>query len=113
MGVLNSHTLTTMEPEMEVPLVFRCWEKWLHDAGICRSIMDVDFIEAHAFGYRPKTPNPLAGPEGFKKEQERLCAAYSTAYRKFFKESCPDDGVPGRFTVHVVDVPDEPASSEL
>ncbi|TVR54612.1 MAG: hypothetical protein EA426_16800 [Spirochaetaceae bacterium] len=112
-GVLNLDELTTMEPEIEVPLVFRCWEKWLQDAGICGSIADVDFIEVHAFGCQPKTPNPLVDPEGFKKEQERLRAAYATAYRKFFKENCPDNGVPARFTVHVVDVPDQAASYEF
>ncbi len=112
-GVLNLDTLTTMEPEIEVPLVFRCWEKWLQDAGICGSIADVDFIEVHAFGCQPKTPNPVVDPEGFKKEQERLRAAYATAYRKFFKENCPDNGVPARFTVHVVDVPDQAASYEF
>lgn len=112
-GVLNLDELTTMEPEIEVPLVFRCWEKWLQDAGICGSIADVDFIEVHAFGCQPKTPNPVVDPEGFKKEQERLRAAYATAYRKFFKENCPDNGVPARFTVHVVDVPDQAASYEF
>ena len=112
-GVLELDTLTTMEPEVEVPLVFRCWEKWLKDAGICSSIADVDFIEVHAFGCQPKSPNPLVDPEGYRKEQERLRAAYARAYRKFFKEQCPENGVPARFTVHVVDVPDQAASYEF
>ena len=112
-GVLNLDTLTTMEPEIEVPLVFDCWEKWLRDAGICDSISDVDFIEVHAFGCQPKSPNPLVDPEGYKKEQERLRAAYAKAYRTFFKERCPQNGVPARFTVHVVDVPDQAASYEF
>ncbi len=112
-GVLDLDTLTTMDPEVEVPLVFRCWEKWLQDAGICGSIAEVDFIEVHAFGCQPKSPNPLVDPEGFRKEQERLRSAYAKAYRTFFKEQCPQNGVPARFTVHVVDVPDQAASYEF
>lgn len=112
-GVLGLEELTTMEPEIEIPLVFRCWEKWLQDAEICQSIADVDFIEIHAFGCQPKTPNPLVDPEGYRKEQVRLRAAYAKAYQKFFKEQCPENGVPARFTVHVVDVPDQAASYEF
>jgi hypothetical protein len=111
--VLGLETVTVMQPEIEVPLVFKCWEKWLIDAGICSSIADVDFIEIHAFGAQPKSPSPLADPAGYRKEQERLRAAYAKAYRGFFKEHCPDNGVPARFTVHVVDFPDEAASYEF
>lgn len=111
--VLKLDTVTTMEPEIEVPLVFKCWEKWLVDAGICEKIADVDFIEIHAFGAQPKSPSPLADPAGYRKEQERVRAAYAKAYRTFFKEQCPDNGVPARFTVHVVDFPDEAASYEF
>ena len=71
-NVLNLDTVTFMEPEVEIPLVFKCWEMWLQEAGICESISDVDFIEIHAFGCQPKTPNPLVDPEGYAKEQERL-----------------------------------------
>ncbi|MEZ4834784.1 MAG: hypothetical protein R2873_22825 [Caldilineaceae bacterium] len=53
---LGLDSVTFMEPEIEIPLVFRCWEKWLQDAGICDSIADVDFIEVHAFGCQPKSP---------------------------------------------------------
>ena len=112
-GVLGLEKLTFMDPEVEIPLVFKCWEKWLLDAGICRSIADIDFIEIHAFGCQPKTPNPLVDPVGYRQEQERLRAEYAKAYRKFFKEQCPDNGVPARFTVHVVDVPDQAASYEF
>jgi hypothetical protein len=112
-GVLGLDELTTMEPEKEVPLVFRSWEKWLQEAEICESIADVDFIEIHAFGCQPKSPSPLTDPAGYRKEQERLRAAYAKAYSGFFKENCPDNGVPARFTVHVVDVPDEAASYEF
>ena len=112
-NVLGLDTVTFMDPEKEIPLVFECWEKWLQDAGICDSIADVDFIEIHAFGCQPKAPNPLVDPEGYVAEQERLRTAYRQAYGRFFRENCPDNGVPARFTVHVVDVPDRAASYEF
>jgi hypothetical protein len=112
-NVLGLDTVATMDPEKEIPLVFACWEKWLQDAGICESIADVDFIEIHAFGCQPKTPSPLADPEGYALEQERLRVAYREAYGRFFREKCPENGVPARFTVHVVDVPDRAASYEF
>ena len=102
-----------MEPTEEIPLVFACYEKWLQDAGICDSIAQVDFIEVHAFGTQPKSPNPLLDPEGFVREQQRLYADYREAYGNWFAEHCPDNGVPARFTVHVVDVPDKAASYEF
>jgi hypothetical protein len=112
-NVLGLGSVTFMDPDKEIPLVFRCWEKWLQDAGICNSISDVDFIEIHAFGCQPKTPSPLVDAEGYVKEQERLRQAYRRAYAGFFKEHCPDNGLPARFTVHVVDVPDRAASYEF
>jgi len=112
-GVLGLDELTVMEPEIEVPLVFRSWEKWLQDAEICESISDVDFLEIHAFGCQPKSPSPLVDPVGYRREQERLRTAYAKAYAGFFSEHCPENGVPARFTVHVVDVPDEAASYEF
>jgi hypothetical protein len=112
-NVLGLDSVTFMEPDVEIPLVFRCWEKWLQEAGICQSIADVDFIEIHAFGCQPKAPNPLVDPAGYVEEQERLRQAYARAYRNFFKENCPDNGLPARFTVHVVDVPDKAASYEF
>ncbi|MEY3043718.1 MAG: hypothetical protein ACO4CF_08815 [bacterium] len=111
--VLNLDSVTTMEPAIEVPLVFRCWEYWLQEAGICQSIAEIDFIEIHAFGAQPKSPSPLSDPAGYRKEQERVRAEYAKAYRNFFKEKCPQNGVPARFTVHVVDFPDEAASYEF
>ena len=102
-----------MEPEEEIPLVFKSWELWLQQAGICDSLKQVDFIEVHAFGCQPKSPNPLVDPEGFRVEQERLRQAYAKAYSGFFKEYMPENGVPARFTVHVVDVPDQAASYEF
>lgn len=112
-GILRLDTLAYMEPEEEIPLVFQCWELWLREAGICQSIADVDFIEIHAFGCQPKSPSPLVDPAGYVKEQERLRAAYARAYREFFREHCPHNGLPARFTVHVVDVPDQAASYEF
>lgn len=112
-NVLGLDDLTYMDPDKEIPLVFRCWELWLQEAGICQSLANVDFIEIHAFGCQPKAPSPLVDPEGYIKEQERLRTAYARAYRKFFQENCPDNGVPARFTVHVVDVPDKAASYEF
>ena len=42
------------------------------------------------------------------------CArAYAEAYRDFFAEHLPDNGVPCRFTVHLLDVPDRAASYEF
>jgi hypothetical protein len=112
-GVLGLDELVTMDPEREIPLVFQCWEKWVRDAGICQSLADVDFIEMHVFGCRPKSPNPLTDPLGYQKELERLRTAYAKAYGNWFATHCPDNGVPCRFTVHVVDVPDTAASYEF
>jgi hypothetical protein len=112
-GVLGLDELVTMDPEREIPLVFRCWEKWLLDAGICDSLRDVDFLEIHAFGCQPKSPSPLADPAGYAAEQDRLRKAYAAAYSRYFAEELPDNGVPSRFTVHVVDVPDRAASYEF
>ena len=112
-GVLGLDELVTMEPEEEIPLVFKSWELWLQDAGICDSLKDIDFIEIHAFGCQPKSPNPLVDPLGYATELVRLRKAYAEAYRGFFRDYLPDNGVPARFTVHVVDVPDQAASYEF
>ena len=111
--VLGLDELVMMDPEREIPLVFACWEKWLQDAGICDSLRDIDFIEIHAFGCQPKAPHPLVDPAGFAAEKERLRRAYAEAYAAFFADNLPDNGVPARFTVHVVDVPDTAASYEF
>jgi len=112
-GVLGLDELVTMEPLKEVPLVFRSWEKWLQDAGICESLDAIDFIEVHAFGCQPKSPNPLTDPAGYAAEQSRLRTDYAEAYASFFADNYPDHGVPCRFTVHLVDVPDTAASYEF
>lgn len=112
-SVLNRDELVTMDPEREIPLVFQSWEAWLQEAGICESLRQIDFIEVHAFGCQPKSPNPLVDPIGYAAEQERLRKAYADAYRRFFAEYLPENGVPARFTVHLVDVPDKAASYEF
>jgi hypothetical protein len=112
-NVLGLDELVSMDPQREVELVFRCWEKWLRDAGVCESLRDVDFLEVHAFGCQPKTPSPLVDPRGYAAEQERLRTAYREAYSSFFADHLPDNGLPARFTVHVVDVPDQAASYEF
>lgn len=112
-NVLGLEGVTRMEPEVEIPLVFQCWAQWLQEAGICESLADVDFVEIHAFGCLPKSPNPIVDPEGYISEIARLRAAYHKAYAGYFAEHCPDNGVPARFTVHVVDVPDRAASYEF
>jgi hypothetical protein len=112
-SILGLETVVTMDPDQEVALVFACWEKWLQEAGICQSIANVDFLEVHAFGAQPKSPNPLADPLGYAQEQERLRTAYARAYSTFFRERCPENGVPARFTVHLIDFPDKAASYEF
>ena len=67
----------------------------------------------HAFGCQPKTPNPLVDPTGYAAEIERLRSAYAQAYQGFFRDYLPENGVPARFTVHLVDVPDKAASYEF
>ena len=112
-GVLERDELVSMEPDQEIPLVFQSWEKWLIDAGLCKSLREIDFIEVHAFGCQPKSPNPLVDPVGYAAEQDRLKEAYARAYSSFFRDYLPDNGVPCRFTVHLVDVPDKAASYEF
>ena len=112
-GLLELDKVNTMDPEVEVELVFRCWEKWLQEAEICTSISQIDFVEMHAFAAQPKTPNPVVDPEGFAAEQQRLYQAYAAAYSGFFRDHMPEGGVPARFTVHVVDFPDKAASYEF
>lgn len=112
-NILKLDELVTMDPIREIPLVFRCWELWLQEAGICSSLKEIDFIEVHAFGCQPKSPNPLVDPAGYAAEIERLRAAYFQAYQGFFRDYLPENGVPARFTVHLLDVPDKAASYEF
>lgn len=103
----------TMAPDEEIPRVFQTWESWLKEAGVCDSIADLDFIEMHAFGCQPKSPSPLTDPAGYAAELERLRVAYARAYAAYFRHHLPEHGLPVRFTVHVVDVPDKSASYEF
>lgn len=112
-SVLGLDGVTTMEPEKEIPLVFAGWEKWLQEAGICSSLAEIDFLEMHAFGCRPKSPDPLVDPAGYAQELKRLRESYARGYAAYFAERLPENGVPARFTVHVVDVPDTAASYEF
>jgi len=112
-SVLGLDELVTMDPLREIPLVFRCWEYWLQQAGLAASLKEVDFLEVHAFGCQPKSPNPLVDPAGFAAEQARLRKEYAQAYSSFFADELPDNGVPCRFTVHLTDVPDTAASYEF
>jgi hypothetical protein len=112
-GVLERDELVTMDPRREIPLVFECWEKWLRDAGIAQSVQAVDFMVVHAFGCQPKSPNPLVDPQGYAAELKRLRAEYAEAYSGYFADNLPDHGLPCRFTVHVVDVPDTAAAYEF
>ncbi|NKB65481.1 MAG: hypothetical protein GKR89_00330 [Candidatus Latescibacteria bacterium] len=112
-GVLGLDKVNTMTPKVEVELVFRSWEKWLQEAEICDSISQIDFVEVHAFAAQPKSPNPIADPEGFAAEQKRLYKEYGEAYSGFFRDHMEGGGVPSRFTVHVVDFPDKAASYEF
>jgi hypothetical protein len=112
-NVLGRDELVTMDPHREVPLVFECWELWLREARICQSLAEVDFLEVHAFGCQPKSPSPLVDAQGYAAEQARLRKAYAEAYSGLFADRYPDNGVPARFTVHVIDVPDTAASYEF
>jgi hypothetical protein len=112
-GVLGLDTVTTMDPEKEIPLVFASWEKWLREAGLCESLQEIDFLEVHAFGCQPRSPNPLTDPLGYAQEQKRLRESYARGYANFFAEKLPDHGLPARFTVHLIDVPDQAASYEF
>ena len=112
-SVLGRDELVSMDPAREIPLVFQSWELWLREAGICDSLRQVDFIEIHAFGCQPKAPTPLVDPVGYAAEQERLRKAYAEAYRDVFARYLPENGVPARFTVHLLDVPDRAASYEF
>lgn len=112
-AVLGREELVTMDPAREIPLIFECWEKWLRDAGLCDSLAQIDFIELHAFGCVPKSPLPLLNRAGYEAEVQRLRSAYAEAYGGFFASRMPGCGVPCRFTVHVVDVPDQAASYEF
>jgi hypothetical protein len=73
----------------------------------------VDFLEVHAFGAAPKAPNPIADPEGYAAERNRIRESYLKAYISLWAGKMPNNGLPARFTVYLEDLPDPKASYEL
>lgn len=102
-----------MDPDKEIPRVFQTWESWLQEAQVCDSITALDFIEMHVFACQPKSPSPLTDPAGYAAEITRLRTAYNRAYAAYFRDHLTDHGLPVRFTVHIIDVPDPVASHEF
>jgi hypothetical protein len=113
-NVLGLDELVTMDPHREIPLVSAAGRRGCaRRVSICESLREVHFLAVHAFGCQPKAPNPLVDPAGYAAEQEHLRTAYREAYGGFFADQLPDNGLPARFTVHLVDVPDQAASYEF
>ncbi len=110
---LPKDDLAHMDPDGEIPRVFQTWEAWLREAGVCQKISELDFIEMHVFGCQPKEPNPVTNPVAYGEELKRIRNAYAHAYPAWFREHLPEHGLPVRFTVHVIDVPDPDASYEF
>ena len=110
---LNLDDVASMDPAREIPRVFDTWERYVRDAGICDSLAALDFLEVHSFGAAPKTPHPLADPEGFAAEKKRIRPAYAEAYAAYWEEHMPENGMPARFTVYLEELPDSEASYEL
>ena len=110
---LGLDEIAKMHPEKEIPRLFDTWEMYLQEAGICQSLGELDFLEVHAFGAAPKTPNMVVDPEGFAAEKGRIRKEYAEAYAKYWQEKMPDNGLPVRFTVYLEELPDKDASYEL
>lgn len=102
-----------MRPELEIPRIFDTWELYLRAAGICQSLAEVDFLEVHAFGAAPKTPNVHVDAEGYAAEKRRIRQEYAAAYARYWAEKMPDNGLPVRFTVYLEELPDQDASYEF
>ena len=100
-------------PEGEIPACFGRFENALRDAGICNSLAEVDFLEVHAFGTAPKGPNPITDTEGYSNAKQAMREAYSKAYARYWAEKMPDNGLPTRFTVYLVELPNANASFEI
>ena len=60
-------------------------------------------LESMSFTIRPMTTGDLLAVEDIQAE----------AYAGYFATHLPENGLPARFTVHVVDVPDQAASYEF
>ena len=110
---LGLDEVARMDPEKEIPRIFDTWEMYVREAGICASLADLDFLEIHAFGVAPKTPNLLVDPEEYATEKKRIRQAYSQAYAAYWKQKMPENGLPVRFTVYLEELPDEAASYEF
>ena len=102
-----------MDPYREIPLVFAVLGEVVAGGRNLR-FADRHRLHRDARVWVPaQEPNPLVDPSGFAAEQERLRTAYAEAYSRYFAENLPENGVPCRFTVHLVDVPDKAASYEF
>ena len=112
-GMTGGSTVGHQDPEKEIPVLFDIWEEYLKEAGICESLSELDFLEVHAFGAAPKAPSPIADPEGYVRERQRIRQAYAKAYVRYWAEKMPENGLPVRFTVYLEDLPDSKASYEL
>jgi hypothetical protein len=110
---LGLDEVAKMHPEKEIPRIFDTWEMYLREAGICQSLVEVDFLEVHAFGAAPKAPNALVDPEGYAAEKSRIRREYAEAYAKYWQEKLPNNGLPVRFTVYLEELPDKDASYEF
>ncbi|NQU04369.1 MAG: hypothetical protein HQ589_09510 [Syntrophaceae bacterium] len=100
-------------PGGEIPVCFERFENALKEAGICQSLSEVDFLEIHAFGAPPKSPNPFRDPLGYAEAQKKNRDAYTDAYNKYWAEHMPHNGLPVRFTVYLESLPNKKASYEV
>jgi len=110
---LGLDDVALMDPEREIPRLFDTWDKYVREAGICEGLVDLDFLEVHSFGAAPKEPSPITDPAGYAAERKRINQAYSDAYAKYWREKMPNNGLPVRFTVYLVELPDSGASYEM
>ena len=101
------------------------WLKARLDEGLSIS-QAIVLMDRQCPAVLPRDPTPsLAFPRDLSAVRQALLAALvdfneggaehiiAEAYALYFAERLPDNGVPARFTVHVVDVPDRAASYEF
>ncbi len=112
-GELGLPEVARMDPAGEIPRLFATWELYVRTAGICASLAELDFLEVHAFGAAPKSPDPRLDPEGYLAAKRRIRQAYAEAYAAYWAEHMPGSGLPVRFTVYLEELPDAEASYEL
>jgi hypothetical protein len=105
--------VASRDPAGEIPRIFATWEMYVRAAGICGSLAELDFLEVHAFGAAPKSPDPRLDPAGYLEAKQRVRKAYGEAYAAYWAEHMPDNGLPARFTVYLEELPDVEASYEL